>query len=146
MVCRVASMARSSSGNVRASAARKPALTLLHLFSMGLRSGEQGRQEAHLGPGSFDERERLGAFVRGQVVHDHRVAAPQAGHEEVAHVLAKDQRVGRTLNGHALRLAPARVTLDVLAHNEAGAKFWAAAGFQRYSVCLERFNTPAHIA
>ena len=42
--------------------------------------------------------------------------------------------------------AGARVTLDVLAHNEAGAKFWAAAGFQRYSVCLERFNTPAHIA
>ena len=40
--------------------------------------------------------------------------------------------------------AGARVTLDILAHNEAGANFWAAAGFQRYSVCLERFNTPAH--
>ena len=39
--------------------------------------------------------------------------------------------------------AGARVTLDVLAHHEAGANFWAAAGFQRYSVRLERFNSSA---
>ncbi len=38
--------------------------------------------------------------------------------------------------------ADARVTLDVLAHNDAGASFWAAAGFRRYSVCLERGNAP----
>ena len=40
--------------------------------------------------------------------------------------------------------AGVRVTVDVLAHNDAGASFWAAAGFQRYSVCLERFNPPDH--
>lgn len=36
----------------------------------------------------------------------------------------------------------ARVTLDVLAHNDVGANFWAAVGFHHYSICLERFNTP----
>ena len=40
----------------------------------------------------------------------------------------------------------ARVTLDVLAHNEAGASFWAMAGFLRYSVCLERLGTSPRTA
>ena len=34
----------------------------------------------------------------------------------------------------------ARVALEVLAHNEAGARFWASVGFRRYSICLERHN------
>ncbi len=42
--------------------------------------------------------------------------------------------------------AGVRVTLDVLAHNDAGASFWAEAGFQRYSVCLERFSQSPRIA
>lgn len=36
--------------------------------------------------------------------------------------------------------ARTRVTLEVLAHNEIGREFWVAAGFQTYSVCLERFT------
>jgi GNAT superfamily N-acetyltransferase len=36
--------------------------------------------------------------------------------------------------------ARTRVTLEVLAHNETGREFWAAAGFKNYSVCLERFT------
>ena len=42
--------------------------------------------------------------------------------------------------------AGVRVTLDVLAHNEAGASFWATAGFLRYSVCLERLSTSPRTA
>ena len=49
-------------------------------------------------------------------------------------------RAVATLFGEVFR-AGARVTLDVLAHNGAGASFWAAVGFRRYSVCLKRFNT-----
>jgi GNAT superfamily N-acetyltransferase len=36
--------------------------------------------------------------------------------------------------------ARTRVTLEVLAQNEIGRGFWEAAGFQNYSVCLERFT------
>ena len=35
----------------------------------------------------------------------------------------------------------ARVTLDVLAYNEAAASFWAKLGSLRYSICLERPNS-----
>jgi len=33
-----------------------------------------------------------------------------------------------------------RVTLEVLCHNEAGKRFWAAAGFQNYALTLEQFT------
>ena len=80
-------MAVSSSERVRASAAlRRQFLTLLPIFSIGLRSGEWAGKKRTLAPTAASIRASVfGAFVGNQVVHDRHVAGPAGSTERVAH-------------------------------------------------------------
>ena len=58
---------------------RRKVLTLLHIFSIGLRSGRVSRQEKHPGSSPSYQVEGFLVFVRPKVVHDHHSPGRNAG-------------------------------------------------------------------
>ena len=82
---------------MRAWALRRRAFTLLHIISMGFRSGE----EADLGSGLGNERQRAVVFVGAQVVRDDDIPRPERRDQHFAHIGVEDLGVGRSFDGQA---------------------------------------------
>lgn len=86
---------------VRASALRRDCLTLLHIFSMGLRSGLQAGRKRAVAPACSVRARVKGIFVRQEIVHDDDVSGAQGRAQDVADVGAEDFRIGGSFDGHA---------------------------------------------
>ena len=105
MLSKAVAMASMRAGWVRASALRREALTLLHIFN-GIKLRGVGRQEEDLSPSLSDQGEGRLAFMRAEVVHDDDITLAQGWAQHAAQIGPKNLGIGRAL-GRWLRLASA---------------------------------------
>lgn len=94
-------MALRRVSRVRASARRGDGLILLHIFPIGLRSGEEAGRKRTLAPACSMRSKGLVVFVRREIVHDDEAARAESRAEDAAHVGAEDFGVGGSFEGHA---------------------------------------------
>ena len=95
-------MAATTLSQVRGSSRRSACLVLAKACLDGVEVGRVAGQEDHLAPGRFDQPPRLGALVHVQVVEDHDLARPQAGHQDALDEGGKDPPIDRAIDDQTL--------------------------------------------
>ena len=94
-------MAALRASAVRALAARRNALILPHIFSIGLKSGEYGGRYSTVAPALFYQGRDVLVLVNRQVVQNHNVARAQRRHQDVLDIDQKRVPVRGGINRHA---------------------------------------------
>ncbi len=128
-------------------------IPLLARMNEHLREDEQSRWNLTM--------EQLESRMRGLLEDDYTAAIFENGDQVVAYALYRPVEGGvylrqffvsrdhrrQGIGRDAIQILmaetwppDARITLDVLVHNQRGADFWKALGFSEYAITLERIN------